>query len=118
MLPKKLAELNNARVHITFEMFLSIVTARLAAPLSENDLKAAFKLFDRDGSGSVDADEFREVLQNLGDQFTEDEIEEMIKAADTDKSGTIEEPEFLAVMRQKASKLGGDPNRKFLTVLQ
>ena len=115
---KKLTELQNAPIHITYDMFLSIMTARLAVTLSENDLKAAFKLFDRDGSGSLDADEFRYVLQNLGDQFADEEIEEMVRLADSDESGTIEEEEFLAVMRHKASKLSGDPDRQFLNTMQ
>lgn len=55
------------------------MTVRLKVALSDNDLKEAFKLLDRDRSGSLDADEFRTVLQNLGEKFDEEEIEEMIR---------------------------------------
>lgn len=117
-LKKKLADLAVAPIHITYEMFLSIMTVRLKVTLSDNDLRAAFKLFDRDGSGGVDAEEFRHVLRMLGDQFTDEEIDEMIRAADEDGNGTIEEEEFVSVMRAKASALSGDPDRKLLKTLQ
>lgn len=73
------AKLMKAPIHITYDMFLNIMSVRLKVALSDNDLKAAFKLLDKDKSGSLDADEFRNVLQNLGTSFTEDEIEEMIR---------------------------------------
>lgn len=101
-------------------MFLAIMTARLKVTLSDNELKAAFKLFDKDNSGSIDVDEFREVLESLGDYFTDDEIEAMIEQADKDESGTIDEAEFVLLMRQKASKLNTekDPSKSFLKILQ
>lgn len=115
---KQLAQLANAPIHITYEMFLSIMTARLKVALSDNELKAAFKLLDVDGSGSLEVDEFREVLRNLGDQFTDDEIEEMISQADKDGNGSIEENEFLLVMRRKASQLDTGQNSNLLNTLQ
>ena len=60
-------------------MFENIMTVRLRVALSDNDLREAFKLLDKDQSGSLDAGEFRAVLQNLGEKFTEEEIDEMIR---------------------------------------
>lgn len=96
------------------------MTARLKVTLSDKDLKEAFKLFDLDGDRSIAAEEFRHVLQNIGDgdQFTPDEIDRMIDQADKDGNGTIEESEFVEVMREKASQLASDPDKNFLTILQ
>ena len=55
------------------------MTVRLKVALSDKDLKAAFKLLDVNGSGSLDADEFRNILMNLGEKFDEEMIEEMIR---------------------------------------
>lgn len=55
------------------------MTMRLKVALSDKDLKDAFRLLDSDNSGSLDAEEFRNVLQNLGTKFTEDEIDEMMR---------------------------------------
>jgi len=117
-LKKKLNELQHAPVHITYAMFLQIMTERLKVTLSDKELKAAFKLLDRDGSGSLDASEFQDFLTNLGDgdKFTEEEVEDMIKQADKDGNGTVEEDEFVAVMKGRASKLRGAS--KFLDTMQ
>ena len=47
-------------------------------------------MFDRDGSGSIDADELKYVLVNLSDDLTDDEIMEMIREADADGNGEID----------------------------
>lgn len=49
----------------------------------------AFKLFDKDGSGEIDAEELKEAMMRLGDQLTQEEAEDMIKSADIDKDGKI-----------------------------
>ena len=70
--------------YIEFDKFKEIMRGKLLQDQSLNDLRAAFKLLDRDGSGSIDADEFRDVMRSLSAGFTEDEIEKMVAAADVD----------------------------------
>lgn len=55
----------------------------------EDELKAAFKIFDADGNGSITVQELKQVLDNLGERLTEEEVGEMIKEADTDGDGTV-----------------------------
>lgn len=52
--------------------------------------RAAFQVFDRDGSGTISADEMRQVMKNLGENLTDQEIDEMIAIADKDNNGTID----------------------------
>ena len=47
-------------------------------------------MFDRDGSGSIDADELKYVLVNLSDDLTDEEIVDMINEADEDGNGEID----------------------------
>ena len=56
---------------------------------SEEEIKEAFKTFDKDGSGFITADELRQVMTNLGEKLTAEEVDEMIKEADTDADGKI-----------------------------
>ena len=70
--------------YIEFERFKDIMRAKLLQDRSLNDLKDAFKILDRDGSGSIDADEFRDVMRGLSANFSEEEIEKMVIAADVD----------------------------------
>ena len=64
----------------------------------KKEFRAAFDLFDKDGSGSIDSQELGVVLRSLGQQPTENELKEMIADADADGNGTIEFEEFLDVM--------------------
>lgn len=51
---------------------------------------AAFKVFDKDGSGTISAEELKAVMKSLGENLTDAEIDEMIREADKDNSGTID----------------------------
>ena len=55
----------------------------------DEELREAFKIYDKDGNGLISADELRKVMANLGETLTEEQIEEMIKEADVDGDGHI-----------------------------
>jgi hypothetical protein len=55
-----------------------------------HETRAAFNVFDKDGSGTISADELRQVMKSLGENLTDEEIDEMIKEADKDRNGTID----------------------------
>ena len=56
---------------------------------TEEELKEAFKVFDKDGSGTISAAELRHVMLNLGEKLTDDEVDEMIFEADVDGDGEV-----------------------------
>ena len=55
----------------------------------ESSIRAAFKIFDRDGNGSIDAKELKFAMQNLGEKLTEKELQDMMREADVDGDGKI-----------------------------
>jgi len=67
----------------------------------DEEMKEAFKVFDRDGNGKITASELRQVMANLGEKLTDEEVFEMIKEADIDGDGEINFEEFLKMMKQK-----------------
>ncbi|XP_052105302.1 calmodulin-beta-like isoform X3 [Mytilus californianus] len=87
---------------VEFEDFLEVVMSK---DLDEEDhelaLKEAFKMFDRDGNGYIDADELRLCMMNLGEKLTLDEVEEMIKEVDVDYDGRMNYEEFVKLMCTK-----------------
>ncbi|KAM0332608.1 hypothetical protein ACHAQA_002892 [Verticillium albo-atrum] len=87
---------------IDFDEFLEIMAAP-ARPVgsTEDELVAAFEVFDKDGSGSVSSSELRSVLISLGQKHTDDEIDEMVKHADLDGNGSIDYHEFVQLMAPK-----------------
>ena len=67
--------------------------------LTEEKLKAAFSLFDRNGDGDIEAKELKEVIGD--DNTTEDNVwMQMIKEVDLDGNGVIDFEEFKAMMKK------------------
>jgi len=57
-----------------------------------------FDLVDRDGGGSIDCDEVKELMNMLGLNPTAEEVEKMVAEIDLDGNGTVDFDEFLQVM--------------------
>ncbi|CAB4308888.1 unnamed protein product [Prunus armeniaca] len=62
---------------------------------SEEELKEAFRVFDKDQNGFISAAELRHVMTNLGEKLTDEEVDEMIREADVDGDGQINYEEFV-----------------------
>ena len=56
---------------------------------SEEEIKEAFRVFDKDGNGYISAAELRHVMTNLGEKLTDEEVDEMIREADIDGDGQV-----------------------------
>ncbi len=70
-------------------------------PEEINELKQAFALFDKDGSGSVDKDELMAALSKLGISNKNSALNKIMDDLDADKSGTVEVEEFVGMMTIK-----------------
>jgi calmodulin len=57
---------------------------------TEQELKNAFQVFDVDGSGTISAEELRQVLKSLGENLSDKELDEMLMMADKNGDGTID----------------------------
>ncbi|XP_044577314.1 uncharacterized protein LOC123260347 isoform X2 [Cotesia glomerata] len=60
----------------------------------EQELRDAFRVFDKHNRGYITASDLRAVLQCLGEDLSEEEIEDMIKEVDEDGDGRIDFCEF------------------------
>eukprot|EP01114_Cavostelium_apophysatum_P012408 TRINITY_DN276_c0_g1_i2.p1 TRINITY_DN276_c0_g1~~TRINITY_DN276_c0_g1_i2.p1 ORF type:complete len:716 (+),score=279.12 TRINITY_DN276_c0_g1_i2:792-2939(+) len=58
----------------------------------------AFRDFDEDESGSIDAKELKDVFNHMGMGIDDEEAQMILEEVDEDKSGAIEWPEFLRIM--------------------
>ena len=63
--------------------------------LNKEKLEATFKMFDKDGSGSISSDEIKSVLGKSVDMKV---LEDMIKEVDTNGDGEISMIEFKEMM--------------------
>lgn len=57
---------------------------------TEQELINAFRVFDKDNSGTISTEELRNVLRSLGENLTDAELDEMIKLADKNGDGHID----------------------------
>merc|ERR1712072_1384150 len=73
-----------------------------------NKLWRVFSAADADGSGSLDIDELRALLKQVGIKATEKEFARITKAVDADNSGTVDFEEFVAAFSGASSVLGAD----------
>ena len=73
------------------------------------ELKEAFRLFDKDSDGTISSDEFGAVMQALGLSPTKEELEILLDSVDTDRNGVIDFGEFVDVMRGHLWQAEGAP---------
>ena len=55
-----------------------------------SELREAFRLFDKDGDGSISTDELGTVMRNLGQFPSGDELNTMLKEIDIDGRWTVQ----------------------------
>ena len=67
---------------IDFPEFLNLMARKMKDTDSEEELKEAFRVFDKDQNGFISAAELRHVMTNLGEKLTDEEVDEMIREAD------------------------------------
>jgi len=70
--------------------------------------KEAFRMFDRDGDGSITTNELGSVMHSLGCRTTFYELESFVHQIDDDGNGTIEFEEFVRLMVERLQKHTAD----------
>lgn len=86
---------------IDFKEFLGLMSRQTKERDSQEELKEAFKVFDKDGNGFISAAELRHVMTSLGEKLTDEEVDAMMKEADADGDGQVDYDEFAKMMCKK-----------------
>ena len=80
----------------------AIVLRRMQSFPTKAQLREVFDSLDTDKSGTLAADEVKELMQILGGAFTDDEITSLIKTMDLTDSGDVDFNEFSSVFGNPA----------------
>jgi len=95
-----------------FTEFCVLMSKRMESKEDSQTLRKAFEVLDLDGSGEIEREELRKVLEGFsraGEHLSDDEIESLIKEADVDGDGQISFDEFVKVMMAgEEEEEGGD----------
>ncbi|XP_046391181.1 troponin C, isoallergen Bla g 6.0101 [Ischnura elegans] len=86
---------------LEFEEFVAMAARFMVEEDSEamqQELREAFRLYDKEGNGYITTSVLREILKELDDKITAEELDMMIEEIDSDGSGTVDFEEFMEVM--------------------
>lgn len=64
-----------------------------------------FKCIDKDGSGTIEADEIKKFVEDNKVNFSKDELNNLIKKIDVDNSGSVDLNEFKAALYEEFKTL-------------
>lgn len=92
--PLKFADVNN--VEACVEALVSDLEgmAELRGTMFDEKVKPAFKKFDKDGNGTIDAQELGALCGEVGHSLNEEQLEAAMKDLDLNGDGVIDEDEF------------------------
>ena len=89
---------------VDFPEFCELLVGRMQTIDDPALLEQAFKLFDKDGGGTISREEVKEtindVMKGTGEAMGESEFEEMIDEFDEDGDGIITFDEFKRIMHR------------------
>lgn len=74
---------------IDFEEFLEMIVKEMNKTDTEEEMREAFKIFDKSGNGFITAKELKHGMVYMGERLSDEEVEEMMREADSDGDGRI-----------------------------
>ncbi|KAJ8916845.1 hypothetical protein NQ315_005852 [Exocentrus adspersus] len=87
---------------VNFDGFCNIANHFLEEDLDDEsttqELKEAFRLYDREGNGYITTGTLKEILAALDDNLSNRDLDGIIAEIDTDGSGTVDFDEFMEMM--------------------
>ncbi|KAJ1543829.1 hypothetical protein HK096_008087 [Nowakowskiella sp. JEL0078] len=76
---------------VDFGEFLIVLgNQSLANKDMTTEVKEAFKIFDKEGTGIISASELRHVLTSLGEKLSQEQVDDLLKELDPKGSGSVE----------------------------
>lgn len=88
---------------LNFTHFLTLFGEKLHGTDSETALRDAFKMFDEENTGKLHEEYVKDLLQNVGDQYSKDEVKQVWKEAPID-GGLLDYLKFVTLIKRGAQE--------------
>mmetsp|Transcript_27612 Transcript_27612/g.70337 ORF Transcript_27612/g.70337 Transcript_27612/m.70337 type:complete len:154 (-) Transcript_27612:793-1254(-) len=89
----------NGHGQLEMREFIGLMRKRLGKSRdTAAELLEAFKIFDKDGNGTLPSTELRHIMLQLGEKLSEAELDAMMKEADKNNDGFVNYAEFIQLM--------------------
>merc|ERR1712110_190032 len=75
--------------------FLEMLSAEVNDDMNDEELRVAFKVFDREGQGWISGAELRFMLANMGEKMSYDEVDMVLDEAGIDGDGKFRYNDFV-----------------------
>mmetsp|Transcript_6501 Transcript_6501/g.11620 ORF Transcript_6501/g.11620 Transcript_6501/m.11620 type:complete len:147 (+) Transcript_6501:43-483(+) len=74
---------------VDIQQFMQIVEKHEGESMTESDIIAAFKVFDKKGTGYISAEELRTALTTEGEKLSEEDVEAVLAESGVSSDGMI-----------------------------
>jgi Ca2+-binding EF-hand superfamily protein len=75
---------------VDFEEFLELMRKKTKEYEDEQELREAFRVFDKNNRGVIEAGDLKIIFQTLDPDMPDEEVEQIIAEVDEDGSGTVD----------------------------
>jgi len=83
---------------VDFDEFLALMAKKTKEAEDEQELREAFRVFDKNNRGVIDTADLKTIFHALDPDMSDEEIEQIINEVDEDGSGTVDFEEFMKLM--------------------
>ncbi|KAJ3120252.1 calmodulin-like 3 [Physocladia obscura] len=92
------AAIGDKKGSVSFAAFMAMAAKSIRDVQAEEEMKEAFRIFDRNADGFITHDEFKATLEAQGDSISDQEVDDLIKECDVDGDGKLNYEEFSKMM--------------------
>merc|ERR1719238_817373 len=86
---------------IEFGEFLEVMCAKITDKNTLEEIDRVLKLFDKDGNGTLEADDLSRVCKELGEEMSEEDVREVVQRMDLDGDDKVGLDDFYNVLTKK-----------------
>ncbi|KAK2628853.1 hypothetical protein QTJ16_001956 [Diplocarpon rosae] len=86
---------------VDLDEFIKMMSIKTKPANVEDEMRSAFNVFDKDGSGTISVEELGALMKTFGENLSDEDLKTMIQEVDKNGDGSIDYEEFLNFFLEK-----------------